>query len=234
MHPGKSQFVTACQQLLALGVVFAVLAPASSVISLDVVSGPATSARPTATSAGKDEPALRNMSMVETEQVEADVTEVELTAPATATAAEPDARVGRTYFDSVVSDPQAVEGYGAVGITWSNQERSMTPTIELQARTLTGGTWSEWTEMEYHDEHGPDPDSDEGRAARPGTDALLVGNVDEVQVRVNVDGKGEAVPADMKLAVITPGESDAEELEAPAIDTAKLDADEPTDLAVTD
>ena len=37
MRPSKARFVTACQQLLALGVVLAVLTPAASVISLDVV-----------------------------------------------------------------------------------------------------------------------------------------------------------------------------------------------------
>ena len=37
MSPGRSRFVTACQQLLALGVVLAALTPAASVVSLDVV-----------------------------------------------------------------------------------------------------------------------------------------------------------------------------------------------------
>ncbi len=210
MHPGKSRFVTACQQLLALGVVFAVLAPASSVISLDVVSGPDTPS-PGSTAIGGDRttPAMRNMSMVETEPVDADVTEVELTEPASGTApAEPESRIGTTYQDSVVSAPQQVEGYGAVGITWSHEDQVDDSEITLQARTQTDDTWSDWTDMEYHDEHGPDPDSDEGEHARPGTDALLIGNVDEVQVKVTVDGQDEEVPTDMKLAVITPGDSD--------------------------
>ena len=37
MPPSKIRFVTACQQILALGVVLAVLTPATNVISLDVV-----------------------------------------------------------------------------------------------------------------------------------------------------------------------------------------------------
>ena len=37
MPPSKTRFVTACQQLLALGVVLAALTPAASVITLDVV-----------------------------------------------------------------------------------------------------------------------------------------------------------------------------------------------------
>ena len=42
MTPSRSRFVTACQQLLALAVVLAVLTPAASIVTLDVVgSGPA-------------------------------------------------------------------------------------------------------------------------------------------------------------------------------------------------
>jgi hypothetical protein len=37
MPPRKIRFVTACQQMLALGVVLAALTPAASVVTLDVV-----------------------------------------------------------------------------------------------------------------------------------------------------------------------------------------------------
>ena len=37
MRPSRSGYVTACQQLLALGVVIVALAPAACVVSLDVV-----------------------------------------------------------------------------------------------------------------------------------------------------------------------------------------------------
>jgi hypothetical protein len=37
MPPSRTRYVTACQQLLALGVVVAALTPAASVVSLDVV-----------------------------------------------------------------------------------------------------------------------------------------------------------------------------------------------------
>ena len=37
MPPSKTRFITACQQILALGVVLAALTPAASVVSLDVV-----------------------------------------------------------------------------------------------------------------------------------------------------------------------------------------------------
>ena len=37
MRPSRARYVTACQQLLALGVVVVALAPAAGVVSLDVV-----------------------------------------------------------------------------------------------------------------------------------------------------------------------------------------------------
>ena len=38
--------------------------------------------------------------------------------------------------------------------------------------------------MQYHDDHGPDGDAGELTAhARPGTDALVIGDVDQVQMR---------------------------------------------------
>ena len=45
MRPCKAHFVTSCQQVLALGAVLAVLTPAASVVSLDVVHTPGSSAR---------------------------------------------------------------------------------------------------------------------------------------------------------------------------------------------
>src|SRR5690606_12355620 len=40
MRTNQARFITACQQLLALGVVLAVLAPATNIVSLDVVRQP--------------------------------------------------------------------------------------------------------------------------------------------------------------------------------------------------
>ncbi len=75
----------------------------------------------------------------------------------------------------------------------------------------------------YHAEHGPDPGSDEAKHARPGTDELLVGEVDQVQVQINTE---RAAPPDLKLAVIDPGEPTRTSMEGPALDTGAKDADD--------
>ena len=121
----------------------------------------------------------------------------------------------------MTSRPQPVTGYGAVGVTWGAGQSVADDAIDVEVRWQDGAAWSDWTTLEYHDEHAPDPDSEEGRQARPGTDPLLVGDVDEVQVRVAAT---RTAPADLKLAVIDPGEETATEVEAPAIDTGAGDA----------
>ncbi|GAA1091399.1 hypothetical protein GCM10009668_02710 [Nocardioides dubius] len=139
--------------------------------------------------------------------------------------AEQDEEIAPAGGSAVESAPETVHGYGAVGVTWSSQSAALEEgEIAVQVRTETDGVWSDWLEVEYHDHDGPDPDSAEGRDARPGTDAMFVGEVDQVQARA-VTAAGVALPEDIKLAVIAPGESAGTELERPAIDTSKLGED---------
>ena len=238
MPPSKSRFVTACQQLLALGVVIAALTPAASVLSLDVVNETPGSVSPSTLSGDLSAytRASARKSLVPTEVIDPTVSEVPLTAPATssrslhARAALPTLQARtlpgeRPGSSELVSRPQAVTGYGAVGVTWQHGLQVGEDAISFEARTMTKGVWSDWMEMSYHDDHGPDPDSREARHARPGTDELLVGNVDEVQIRsLSQDG---IVPADMKLAVIDPGHAVKSAVEAPAIDTNTMDGSTP-------
>ena len=161
---------------------------------------------------------------VPTTVVDPVVTEYPLTAPAGARIAPGALAVSsrRTTggSDVVTSEPQPVTGYGAVGVTWAGTSAALPEgDIAVEVRTKDGAGWSGWTEAHYSDEHGPDPDSAEGLSARPGTDELLVGDVDEVQVRVDTEG---SAPTDLKLAVIDPGAPVATERESAAIDTATL------------
>ncbi len=238
MPPSKTRFVTACQQMLALAVVLAALTPAASVVSLDVVrETPGTAPTGAAGELSAYARAATRRSVVPTEPVDPTVTDYSLTpaAPAvgrslraTGTEAAPQAatearvvRNARTGSTEVVSDPQEVDGYGAVGVTWSPGEDAAHDALSFEVRSRTGEEWSDWTTLAYDPEEGPDPDSDEGRAARPGTDPMLVGDVDQVQVRALVT-EGEQVPADMELAVIDPGETAQVAVEAPAIDADAL------------
>ena len=114
----------------------------------------------------------------------------------------------------MTSTPQDVDGYGAVGVTWAHGESLEEDEIALQVRTRTGDTWSDWEDLEYHDDHGPDAGSAEAAAARPGTEPMFVGDVDDVQVQARTDGV--ELPDDLSLAVVDPGTATSSATEAPA------------------
>lgn len=239
MPPSKIRFVTLCQQLLALAVVLAVLTPAASVISLDVAhEGPAAT--------GADVPvddisaALRayprelgRTSTVPGHVVEPRVVEHALTAPRGT------ARAARSKADAVASDrsvtsaAEPVVGYGAVGVTWAPGTVVDEADLRVQVRSRTAGTWSGWTDVEYDAEHGPTPGSTEARHARPGTDALLVGDVDDVQVKVTT--ADESLPADLRLAIVDPGAEGRTSQQGPALETGgaqPADPDGDADVAL--
>ncbi|MGV3561859.1 MAG: FG-GAP-like repeat-containing protein [Nocardioides sp.] len=217
----QSPFVTVCQQLLALAAVLAVLTPATTLISLDVVRQP-----PAVAGAGAADGqgaltayarAARKVATLPAGPVRAQVREVALR-PTAGVAAR---RVAGGAV-TVTSAPEVVTGYGAVGVTWAPDSKVFEDDLSIEARTLDRGTWSGWSAMEYDAEHGPDPDSREGRRARPGTEALLVGEVDRVQVRVT-GGKGVEA-ADLRLAIIDPGTPATTVFERAALDTTGGDA----------
>jgi hypothetical protein len=223
----KARFVSVCQQLLALGLVLAALTPAANVVSLDVVTerpGSATAA-PTSAAFAAYVRASQRKSLVPDEAIDASVKEYPLTAPAGARVAAGSlmarTAVAPSGSSTVTSSPQPVTGYGTVGVTWAHGQQLSDDAIGVDVRMETDAAWSDWMPISYDAEHGPDPDSPEAAAARPGTDELLVGEVDRVQVRVTTEA---AAPPDMRLAVIDPGEPTSTSMEAPELATGAEDA----------
>jgi hypothetical protein len=237
VSPNRSRFVTACQQLLALAVVLAALTPAASVVTLDVVgtgpvvggTTPGTTA-PAALAAYTAEAVQR--SRVPTAPVKSHVREVQLTSatPSVGRSATPtrSARVvaERGGSSSLTTTPQKVTGFGEVGVTWAHGVAVPETGLQVTARTRTGGRWTDWSDVPYDPDHGPDPGSAEARHARPGTDPVLVGEVGRVQVRVV---SHQPLPADMQLAVISPGHARRSTEERAAIDTSTMDGDNGSD-----
>jgi hypothetical protein len=235
MQSVRARFVPMCQQVLALGVVLAALVPASRVVSLDVVGPDAARdilSAPMQSSATEID--LRayavesaKASVVATQPGEAHLREVALTAPfgAQGRMAAPPRRL--------VSAPQHVEGLGAIGVTWDPRSEVGDGEISLEVRSRTAAGWSDWSAVEYEAEHGPDPESPEGRTARPGTEAVVVGDVDQVQVRAA--SSAGSLPSDLTLSVIEPGTPVATTIAEPAIDTAvSRTAGDPTGDPTTD
>ena len=216
MQASKARYVAVCQQLLVLGVVLAVIAPAADVVSIDVVA-PAPVALTTAAGPSADQGVL-----VPDEPVTPVVEDYSLTSDrSSADRALPGAVTRRTLSggEQVVSRPAAVRGFGTIGVTWSPREQVGEDELAVRVRTRTGAGWTSWAQMPYHDDHAPDPGSVEARGSRPGTEPVVVGDVEAVQVQaVTMDG---AAPADLTLSVIAPGETDTPQLQGPEIDTSE-------------
>jgi N-acetylmuramoyl-L-alanine amidase-like protein/VCBS repeat protein len=121
----------------------------------------------------------------------------------------------------VQTAPEKVQGYATIGLTWKHGVAYAEDQIVVKARTEDKGVWSKWMKVDYHDDHGPDAGSSEDASSRerPGTDALIVGDVDRVQVRA--ESSTGTLPPDLKLAIVDPGTGTMAK-QAPAIDTTKL------------
>ena len=165
-------------------------------------------------------------SVVPTEVVDAEVTEYALTAPRPARRAprprrsprrtRPGAEPGST---AVTSTPEAVAGYGAVGVTWGpGQQVPEERARPHRSAPAPDDAWSEWMELEYHEEHGPDPDQ-RGGPARPAPAATCCWSATSTRSRSGRSTADGTVPADMRMAVIDPGEAAHTAVEKPALDT---------------
>jgi hypothetical protein len=152
---------------------------------------------------------------VATAPVQAEVTSV----PVDEKAPEPKDVAVPKGGEVVQTAPAKVDGFGTVGVTWKPGTRLEDDDIKVQARTYADGHWSDWSEVKYEEAEGPDPTSAEGRAARPGTDPLVVGDVDKVQTRV-VTAPGVETP-DLQMAVVEPGDPAKTAVESPTITTGE-------------
>ena len=222
MPNNASRFVLCCQQTFACAVVAAVGLSAVSVVELQIVA-PNGDAQPQPYDAGSTslvssapvEPTVRSVPLVGGGSVRGRLQHKSGTAAA-------DAREIR-----VVSEPEPVTGYATVGITWAEGQEVGEEEVLVDVRTFDGGTWSDWQEMRYDPDHQPDPGA-EGTGVRDGTDAVVVGEVEDVQVRVTATSG--VVPGRMAVAIVDPGTDLSPVEQVPAIDTvgaATLDATPP-------
>ena len=213
----RSRFVLLSQQTLTLAAVSALALSAAGVVQLEIVAphqGPAT------VHAGSDDP---RGSLVSS----APVTPTVRTIPfggLSAQAGEERAGAHRATEEdgaqriSAISPPARATGYATVGVTWAAGTELDEDDITVSVRTRTDGAWTSWQKMHYDPHHQPDPGSAE--AAVQGTDAVVIGDVDDVQVRT-ASTSGEA-PAGLALAIVDPGDDVAPTSEEPAIDTGDL------------
>ncbi|MGH3509721.1 MAG: FG-GAP-like repeat-containing protein [Nocardioidaceae bacterium] len=220
-RPQHARFVLVCQQALAVAVVVVFAAPAASIVELQIVA-PSSTARPPTHDVRQDtggalvasapvKPTIRTVPIGVSGRGSnrgsasgLRLAAADITGPGTA----------------AITPPEPVAGLATVGVTWSRDVHVPESGIDIWVRTRTGRTWTGWSRIPYHDDHGPDPGSAEARRAVPGSDPMYVGAVDDVQVRVGTP-TGVA-PAGLRLELVNPGREHAPTREAPAIDTGRL------------
>src|SRR5690349_11931997 len=214
MRLTRARYVTICQQFLVTAAVVAVGLSAAGVMTLQIVSS-----EKRAPEASSMAPAVQeSKAYVATRPVTPKVREVKIPAAPTKAVSKTQVSASRT----IVSAPTAVHGYATVGVTWKPGTKLGEDQIKVSVRTKNNGTWSGWQNAAYHDDHGPDAGTEEGEhTERPGTDPVVIGDVDQVQMRVVTHGV--PAPGDLELAVIDPGATKVVEQSA-AIDTSKLPA----------
>ncbi|MFF8382006.1 peptidoglycan recognition protein [Streptomyces sp. NPDC015661] len=114
-----------------------------------------------------------------------------------------------------------VRPFSLVGVVWDDPAAPLHGTVQVRTRATGGGAWSEWQDVETHnEEHGADPGTAEGsaRALRGSTAPLWVGDSDGVEIRVRGE---EPLPAGLRLELVDPGEAPSEAPgEAPGQDPA--------------
>jgi hypothetical protein len=214
MPEKKSRFVLVCQQSFAMAVVGAVGLSAVGVVDLQIVAP------------GGEATGTKGGSLVSAAPVEPTVRSVPLVGAGVAGHSKLGTQ-SRTQAPAaqeirVVSDVEPVTGYATVGVTWDGDQVPAEDEVTVELRTRTEGTWSAWEPMHYDGDHGPDPAAEDPDKVRSGTDAVVVGEVDAVQVRA-VTSAGAPLEG-LALDVVDPGQDAAPREESPAIDTG-ADAD---------
>ncbi|MFF3843574.1 peptidoglycan recognition protein [Streptomyces sp. NPDC001930] len=100
-----------------------------------------------------------------------------------------------------------VRPFSLVGVVWDDPAAPLHGVVQVRTRATGGGAWSEWQDVETHnEEHGADPDTAEGhgRALKGSTAPLWVGDSDGVEIRVRGD---EPLPEGLRLELVDPGEA---------------------------
>ncbi|MEV4943708.1 peptidoglycan recognition protein family protein [Streptomyces zaomyceticus] len=100
-----------------------------------------------------------------------------------------------------------VRPFSLVGVVWDDPTAALHGTVQVRTRSAADGAWSEWQDVETHnEEHGADPDTAEGagRALKGSTAPLWVGASDGVEIRVRGEG---GLPEGLRLELVDPGES---------------------------
>ena len=116
----------------------------------------------------------------------------------------------------VVSKPQPVTGFAAIGVTWQHGEDLEDDQITLGCAPAPATSGARWEDLEYHDEHGPDPGSAEAARARARAPSPPSSARSTTCRSWRRPPTAPTLPDDLSLALVDPGSAAGSESEAPA------------------
>jgi hypothetical protein len=108
---------------------------------------------------------------------------------------------------------QETAEFSTLGVTWAPD--AAVGEVVVQARTRTGGRWTGWIELEEEAASSGNGASDAGPRARAGTEPAWVGDSDGVEVWVEV--RSGRAPSDVRLTLVDPGTSTADDVSGPVL-----------------
>lgn len=116
-----------------------------------------------------------------------------------------------TAGDTVVGMTEALDtqDFRVAGVTWEGDGTDVEAFV--RTRDADTGAWTDWSHLDA--EEGPDAGSAEDADARGGTQPLITTASNGIQVRVESSG---VTPGDVKVDVIDPGTSPADDAAQPA------------------
>ena len=114
-----------------------------------------------------------------------------------------------------------VPDFSLVGVTWAHDPEVVDVIVRIRTRD-DAGTWSDWTEIGVEDA-APDGRGEPGR--RGGTEPLWTGESHGIEVEVTTPSG--ASPSDVRLDLVDPGDSPADEV------PGRPDIQDTADAAVT-
>ncbi|MCW2614185.1 MAG: N-acetylmuramoyl-L-alanine amidase, family 2 [Frankiales bacterium] len=125
---------------------------------------------------------------------------------------------------SLLSPQSATRPFSLMGVTWRDDDA--VGEVEVLVRIRTGGRWTPWESVEAERADAPDDGSvDTRRTIRAGSAPVWTGPSDGVQARVS--SLSGAAPQDVRIELVDPGTSPADEVVALPRDTASAAAPQP-------
>ncbi len=130
----------------------------------------------------------------------------------------PESTDSKVKYAFEVVAPKTVPTFTLAGLTWTSKISAHTYFV---TRVRESGVWSSWYAMTFCETHGVDPSSQEAKGIKSGTDPLLTGLADGIEILMVSDT--EIVPQNLQVNLFNSQETTQDKIivETSAINSAR-------------